>query len=63
MILSALTTAIEALIPEDLPGPWFTKILLILLTFTLFFFRKLKSKLVNLSKFSLLLLNSLVYDL
>ena len=58
-----MATEIEVLILEDFPGPWLIKILFILFTFILFFFKKLKSNPVNLSKFSLLLLNSLVYDL
>jgi len=58
-----LATEIEALILEDFPGPKLIKILFILFAFILLFFKNLKSKPVNLSKFSLLLLNSLVYDL
>ena len=61
--LRPFATANEALIPENLPGPWFTKILSTFLIFKLFFFKNLNIKTTNISKFSLLLTNSLVYDL
>ena len=50
----ALAIDIEALIPENFPGPWLTNILSISLIFILFSFKKLKRKIINLSKFSLL---------
>ena len=58
-----MAVEIEALILENFPGPWLIKILSISLIFILLFSKNLKSKTANLSKFSLLLINSLVYDL
>ncbi len=58
-----MAVEIEALMLENFPGPWLIKILSISLIFILLFSKNLKSKTANLSKFSLLLINSLVYDL
>ena len=42
-------TAIDVLIPENLPGPWFTNKWLILLKLILFLFKKSNNKIENFS--------------
>ena len=50
----ALAIDIEALIPENFPGPWLTNILSISLIFILHLSKNSKRKIIKLSKFSLL---------
>ena len=50
----ALATAIEFLMPENLPGPWFTKILFNLLKFILFSLKNSDNSKENLSLLFLL---------
>ena len=53
----------DALTLEYLPGPWLTKIFLISSIFKSFLCKKSKISIESLSKFSLLLVNSMLYDL
>ena len=54
VIDKALAIDIEALIPENFPGPWLTNILSISLIFILHLSKSSKRKIIKLSKFSLL---------